>query len=233
MRSFILGALPAILALAPGAHAQKAAERDTAGHFYCNSGNGVDLRETGDGGYKVDLAFEHKGDAAAAVYPTGSARLFAPGAELGPFVSINYEFHLGGDGTPLDRPRPVRVSVSTGRFAGQRLEPLESLVLQLRAGTVTTPPITLNEAYYNIALVGGEIGPAGSENPYDFELSPKALGELVLAFESGERWIMLAQNGAEVARIPVPRRDIASERNRGIAWVRAALPLMREGKCPA
>ena len=154
------------LSIAPilPAQAQKAAERDFAGHLYCTSDD-VDLRETGDGRYKVDIVVENRGDADHALYPAGGAKLFADGGELRAYVSINYQFFLGPDGNPTGRPEPIRLSISTGRFAGPRLEPLSSLELRLAAGDTRSPPFRLNEGFYKSALVGGEFGVTGSDNP--------------------------------------------------------------------
>lgn len=222
----------ALLAALPAQAQTQPAVKDGDGHLFCNNSKGADLRETGEG-YKVNLVFEHLGDAPNAIYPAGGQKLFGPQTELRAYVSVNYEFLLGPDGNPRARPEPVRLALATGRFAGPRLEPLESLTLQLRAGDITSGPFRINSAYYNIALVGGEAAPPGSSNPYDTEWPRSVFDPLVMAFESKERWILLSQNGKEVARIPVPQRDISAERDAHIAYVRAAVPLLKQGKCPA
>jgi hypothetical protein len=226
-------AVIAMLAALPAqAQQSKPADKDLEGHLYCNSA-GAGLRETGDGGYKVGLNLSYHGDIAGAVYPAGSSRLFADHPELKSYVSLYYEFPLGADGNPRGRPEPSSMSVSSGRFAGPRLEPMESLTLQVKAGDLLSRPIGLNSAFYNIALVAGEAAPPGSSNPYDTEWPRSQFDALVMAFENSERWILISQHGKEVARIPVPRRDITGERDRMIAYVRSAVPLMKQGKCPA
>ena len=217
------------LAAAFPARAQEAV-KDLDGHRFCNA-DGVDLRETGDGGYKVDIVTSGVGDAAAAVYPAGGARLFAQHAELKPYISINYEFLLDAAGNPRSRPAPVRMSVSTGRFAGPRLEPMESLTLWVRAGDVASSPIGINSAFYNIALVAGEVGLPGSSNPYDTEWSETELGKVVMAVESKERWVMLSKDGQEVARIPVPQQSLVEIREKAVAWIRKTVPLLKQGRC--
>ena len=218
------------LAAAVPAHAQEAV-KDYAGHRFCNA-NGVDLRETGDGGYKVSFASSGIGDTDAAIYPAGGARLFEPHPELKAYIIVYYEFLLGPDGNPRTRPAPDRISVSTGHFAGRRLEPMESLTLTVRAGDLVSKPIGINSAFYNIAMVAGEVSLPGSSNPYDTEWPEAEIGSLVMALESKDRWVVLGHEGREVARIPVPQTTAATDfREKGIPWIQKTLPLLKQGKC--
>jgi hypothetical protein len=229
-KSWIVAAAALIALPALPAQAQKA-DRDFDGHLYCNA-DGVDLRETGDGGYKVDIGVSNLGDADHAVYPAGGKKLFGPEGELRSYVSVNYEFFLGADGNPTGRPAPVRLGASTGRFTGPRLEPFSSLELRLAAGDTLSPSFVLNESFYNIALVAGDFGTTGSDNPYDGEMTPEALGALVSAFEqSSQRWLILSQDGDEVARIPVPSINLVPVREKAVAWIRKTVPLIKQGKC--
>ncbi|MBX3566154.1 MAG: hypothetical protein KF730_16465 [Sphingomonas sp.] len=224
--------LAAALCAASPALAQTAAKKDYQGHLYCMA-NTVDLRETGDGRYKADIAFEHRGDPEHAVYPAGGTKLFGPQSDLHAYLGINYEFFLDATGAPAGRAHIARISLSTGRFAGARLAPFESLALQLQAGSMLSKPVRLNSGFYDLALIGGEAGQPGSSNPYDSEWPQDELDALVTAFDNGEGALVLTQSGKEVARIPILRSDVVPQRDRDIAWVRTAAPLLIKGKCPA
>lgn len=233
MRRWMIGfGLGALCAALPAA-AQKAADKDIDGHLYCYT-DGVDLRERGDGAYKVDLVFEYRGDIAHAAYPRGGAKLFGEQGELVSYVSINYDFTVGADAMPRSRPAPVRLAFSTGRFGVPPPQPTNSMTLQLKGGDAVSPAFTISDSAMNIAVASVDIGPTGSESPYDNEISQSALDTLIDGFEnSGDRALILSQNGGEIARIPVPTRDILPERDKMIAWIRAAMPLLVKGRCPA
>lgn len=219
-----------LLAAMPAA-AQTAAVRDVNDRLFCNA-DGVDLRETGDGSsFTASLSLEFLGDVTGAIYPTGATPLFARHDSLRPYISVSYQFPIDAAGKLLGRPRPVRIGAGTGRFAGPRLEPLESLALQIRGGAVTSPAIEINSAIYNIAVVSGEIAPLGSRSPYDTEMTPADFGRLVMAIEGGTRFIILSQHGKEAARIPVPQRSIVAERDKAFAWIQRTAPLLAQGKC--
>lgn len=222
---FLLSLLAAFAAQA------QEADRDLDGHYRCSGPDGLALREIGDGTMRAGVDLSYVGDVDKAVYPAGAARLFAPQPELEPYVIVRYSFLVGPDGSPRSRPQPVSIGVSTGRFAGARLEPIESLALQLRAAALTSPPIEISSAYYNIAAVGGALGPVGSPAPYDTEMPLSDFVRLVAAIETGERWILLSQHGREVARIPVPPVPIAEKRDAAIAWLRKTAPLLARGRC--
>ena len=219
-----------LAALAATPAAAQEADRDLDGHRYC-SNDGVGLREAGDGTIDASMSLSFLGDVDRAVYPAGGARLFAPHPELKSYAIIYYRFSIGADGNPRGRPEPTAVSISTGRFAGPRLEPLESLALRIQSGDTTSPPVELNSAFYNIAIVAGEFGPAGSKAPYDTEMPAADFEKLVMATENNDSWLLLSQNGSEVARIPVPRDTLAEQRDKQIAWLRKTLPLLMQGKC--
>lgn len=223
-----LSLLPLLAALP--AQAQDA-NRDLDGHYYCSGEDGAGLREVGDGTIRANLGFTYLGDVDQAVYPAGASRLFAPHAELKAYVIVYYSFLIGADGNPLSRPEPQSISVSTGRFAGRRLEPMESLTLRLGAGALTSPPIKINAAYYGIAIVGGELGPPNSAARNDTEMPTSEFLRLAMAVENEPRWILLQQHGREVARIPAPPVSITAERDAAIAWFRKTAPLLAKGKC--
>lgn len=224
--------LTAGVLLATPAAAQKAADKDVDGHLYCYT-DGVDLRERGDGTYKADLVFEYRGATTNAVYPASGDTLFGEQGQLVSYVSINYEFTVSAAAMPVSRPTPVRLALSTGRFAGMPPQPASSVTLQLKGGDAVSPAFRVTDLGYSIAVASLDIGPTGSELPYDSEMSQSALETLIQGFEqSGERALILSQNGTEIAQIPVPQRDILPERDKMIAWIRSTVPLLVKGKCP-
>jgi hypothetical protein len=93
-------------------------------------------------------------------------------------------------------------------------------------------PIGTNWAFYNIALVAGEVRLPGSRNPYDAEWPEAKLGRLVMALESEDRWVVLGHEGREVARLPVPQTSAANNfRAKGRPWIEKTLPLLKQGRC--
>jgi hypothetical protein len=219
-----------LAALAATPAAAQEAPRTLDGHRFC-SGDGMGVSEVGDGTFRAGMSLSFVGDVANAVYPAEGQKLFAPHETLKSYVTVYYRFPIGADGNPRGRPTPDQISISTGRFAVPRLEPMESLALRLKAGEVLSPPVEINFAFYNIAIVAGEFGATDSNAPYDTEMPPADFDKLAMALEGPEKWLLLSQDGREVARIPVSQVSVAGQRDKQIAWIRKTLPLLMQGKC--
>jgi hypothetical protein len=222
--------LPIALActtLAAGtAQAQAAARDPNSGKLYC-SAKDLFLQESKDGLLDATLYLWNPGDPARIVYPAGAAALLAADAE--PFIEIAYSIPFDRTGRPAGRPRPVRISASTGSFAAPPPGPRPTL--QIQAGNLLTPPIAINPAVSNWVDPKIVFTLADSPGPSGNQVSQATLDRLVTALEGGDRALLLKQQGKEVARIPIPQRSIIADRDAGIAWFRRTAPLLAAGKC--
>lgn len=227
MKAGVAAIVLGFAALAPQAvHAQAAKRDPNSGKLYCYAKD-LFLQESTDGLLDATLYLWNPGDTARTVYPAGTGPLLASDAQ--PYIEIGYSIPFDRTGKPTARPRPVQISVSPGKFAAA--PPGPRLTLQIKAGDILTPPIAITPSINSWADTKTIFRATGSPDPGDNEIPQPTLNRLAMALESGERFVLLSQHGKEIARIPIPQRSIAADRDAGIAWFTRTAPLLAAGKC--
>jgi hypothetical protein len=230
-------ACAAVLAALSPAAAAGDAKVDSGGMHYCGAAEApyYTLRERPDGHYGATYSSVAEAPASAIV-PASGAALFKTADGFKPKVRLIYAVVLDANGKVVSE-QPQSVGVTFGPLARQL--PVASLALEMVAGK-TRSPVAINAFNYDSsALVAGTLYPEGTDPAVlaapalqGTVLSGNDLMRAILSAKMGPLSLVLKQDGAEVATVALPKFDFDASRERAMAWLVPAAPLLAQGRCP-
>lgn len=230
-RLAILATAGCLAALPASAQTASKPARPNAQHHLACYTDGVYLEQNDSAGYvtSMRLSLEEKGMQTIAA--PGFTPEFFTNDTIHASVVVSYNLVFDGRGMPAGGPVPQRVEVNGPNFVGHIPAPADTFRLRLEVAGKAAPVLVyadptqtqLEGVYALPSLAKAQATP----------LEPAEMNALVHGIESGGATIVTLKDGQEVARTPLSNSEFPAQSMRMLNWLKIALPLIIEGKCPA
>lgn len=213
------------------AQAQSAAGKNKDGTFYCdNTAAEATVRTLTDGDFALNYSFSMFGTASGVHYARGAEGMFD---ETPPSLSLFYSARMDSKGKMEDFSA-ITVSADLGIYVPGRERPEDGLTVLIEAGGLRSPALKLSTTAIDDNGIGAVFAaPSNSIDDRDVEGSWEGVDALAAAIAENGATLSVMEKGLPIASVQIPARDVARHRAGALAYSARALPLLKQGKCPA